>query len=261
MAMYWCLGMYGSASTWTFNVVRKLAAAASPERPVTATFVSHTLDELGAPAAADTTLVVKTHAATCAAALAERARRIIVTVRDPRDAIASLMAHNKAPFELALRVTEAGLRMCGAYAADPRALLLRFEDRFFEAPHTITRLAATLPHALSPGELQRIHAETRREAIDAFIAGLETLPGVASGFDSMTGQIDTYDPRTGWHKHHAGRKGESGRWRRELTPHQTARIEDRMLRSMRRFGYAPAQPARGATGDSLPQPIRASPPM
>ena len=28
--LYWCLGMYGSASTWTFNVVLKHATALNP---------------------------------------------------------------------------------------------------------------------------------------------------------------------------------------------------------------------------------------
>jgi hypothetical protein len=230
--------MYGSASTWTFNVVQLLAAAMTPERPVLGRFVSDSLEGLDAP---DSFVVVKTHAAPAARALAERARTIIVTIRDPRDAIASLMAHNKAPFPLALQATQASAQMCAAYASDPRAVLLRFEDRFFEREATIDRLAATLPGTLSPQDRARIIAQTRREAIDSFIAGLDTMPGVRSGFDTMTGQNDVFDPATGWHRHHAGRKGETGRWQQELSANQVARIEALLLGVMRRFGYEAAK--------------------
>jgi hypothetical protein len=108
--------------------------------------------------------------------LSARATAILITIRDPRDAVASLMAHNRAPFDLALRATAATTRICGRFATDPRALLLRFEDRFFDDPQTIPRIAATLPGLLSDADRDRIFAETRRGAIDSFIAGLATLP-------------------------------------------------------------------------------------
>jgi hypothetical protein len=67
--MHWCLGMYGSASTWTFYVLQKLAAVLIPERPVVTRFLDHVanLEAEGA------TLIVKTHVASAHAEIAARA--------------------------------------------------------------------------------------------------------------------------------------------------------------------------------------------
>src|SRR5580658_8007975 len=122
--MHWCLGMYGSASTWTFNVVQKLAAVLVPDRPVVSHFVNDSLDEVDPSAG---TLVVKTHATSLGEELASRARAIIITIRDPRDSLASLMTHNKVPLDIALNVIEASARICARYASHERAMLLRFD--------------------------------------------------------------------------------------------------------------------------------------
>jgi hypothetical protein len=111
--------MYGSASTWTFNAVRQVAAAVMPDRPVTTLFVSDSVADVDA---AEGTVVVKTHATPAVNELAERASTIVITVRDPRDAVASLLAHNKAPFELAVRAIQATALMCARFATDPRAI-------------------------------------------------------------------------------------------------------------------------------------------
>ncbi len=233
--------MYGSASTWTFNVVQKLAAVLVPDRPVVPRFIGGSLAGLDRAAG---TLVVKTHATPVADELARRASAIVITIRDPRDAIASLMAHNKAPFDLALRVTEATAVMCRRFAADDRAVLLRFRDKFYDDVTTIERIAATFHRPLSAADRDRIFAETRRSAVEDFIAKLETLPTAKSHIEPRTGQHDTYDELTAWHKHHAGRKGEVRRWQRELSPQQVAVIEGRLRPWMETFGYQLTTPPR-----------------
>lgn len=238
--MYWCLGMYGSASTWTFNLVQKLAATLRPERPVLPRFVAESLADLDP---ADGTCVVKTHASPVAAELARRASAIIITIRDPRDAIASLMAHNKAPFDLALHATEATALMCQQVATHPLASLFRFEDRFYDKHETIEKIAAYFGRSLSDKDRDRLFSETRREAVETLIAGFGSLPTVVRDFDELTGQQDTYDPATGWHAHHAGRSGEIGRWRRALSASQVAAIERGLADWMRSFGYMPSTPA------------------
>jgi len=242
--MYWCLGMYGSASTWTYNVVLQVAATLLPARPVLSRFVTDALPTQEEAEA--NTFVVKTHAAPAYEELARRATAIIVTIRDPRDAIASLLAHNRPPFDTALDVTAQTAGMCGHFMADPRALALKFEDRFFDDPATVGRIAARFPGTLPDADAARIFAALRRDAVDRFIANLEGEPSARTEFDDVTGRWDTYDPVTQWHKHHAGRTAEVGRWRRELTQEQAAAIEQRLGAWMRRFGYAPAPPRREA---------------
>ena len=237
--MHWCLGMYGSASTWTFDLVRRVAAAVVPDRPVVSHFINEPLTDLDLSAG---TVVVKTHAVPEPDELARSATAIIITIRDPRDAIASLMAHNKASFDLALGVTEATAAMCAKFATHQRAMLLRFEDRFFDDPTMPEKIAATFGKQLSDADRLRIFAETRRASIDAFIANIETRPTATRYFDELTGQPEIYDTVTLWHKHHAGRKGETGRWRNELSSVQAAAIEARLYRWMERFGYRPVTP-------------------
>ena len=238
--MIWCLGMYGSASTWTFNLVQQVAAAMVPDKPVLASFAAEADMVPTAEAAADRTVIVKTHAAPAYRALAERATTIVVSIRDPRDAVASLLAHNQPPFDVALHVTEATAGMCGHFSADPRAVALRFEDRFFDDPATLIRVAARFPGTLPGPDAARIWAGLRRDAVESFIARLDEVPTAETVFDQVTGHWDTFDPVTGWHKHHAGRSAEVGRWRRELTAAQALAVEQRLAAWMTRFGYPPA---------------------
>jgi hypothetical protein len=234
--MFWCLGMYGSASTWTFNVVQKIAASLAPATPVIPLFVASTLPDCDETSG---TLVVKSHATAVARELGRRSEAIVITIRDPRDAVASLMQHNKAPFDLALAVTEASAATCARFIAHRRAVLFKFEDRFFDDPATVDRIAALLPGALSPPDSRRIFDELRRDSVDAFIANLEALPTTERSLDELTGQWDTYDEATGWHKHHAGRNAEVGRWRHQLSDRQVQIIQGRMQYLMERFGYLP----------------------
>jgi hypothetical protein len=234
--MFWCLGMYSSASTWAFNVVQQIAGSIAPAKPVLPAFVVDALPDCDEDSR---TLVVKTHATTIAEELNRRAQAIIITIRDPRDAVASLMRHNKAPFDTALDVTAASAWTCAQFATHRRSALLKFEDRFFDDPGTIEHIAALFPGELPSSVSRRIFAQLRRDSVDAFIANLETLPTAECLFDGVTGQWDMYDEVTGWHKHHAGRNAEVGRWRRDLSDLQVLTIQRRLRPWMESFGYCP----------------------
>jgi hypothetical protein len=232
--MFWCLGMYSSASTWMYNVVQEVARILSPTRTVTPIFVYAALPDLSEATGYP---VIKTHAGGNADELGQLAKAIIITIRDPRDAIASLMIHNGVPFDFALDVTEASAWACARFIGHERAILFRYEEGFFDDPSTVGRIAAACSHVLSLAECERIFSMFRREVVEAFIANMEALPTSNTEFDDIAGQWDIYDEVTGWHKHHAGRKGETGRWRHELSSVQIQAIEDRMRQWMIRLGY------------------------
>jgi hypothetical protein len=97
--MFWCLDMFSSASTWTFNVVHQVAARVWPGGAPRSLFLD--FDD-GLPAI-DDMLIVKTHGSAVARALGQRAAGIVITLRDPRDAVVSLMQGNRLPFDIALR--------------------------------------------------------------------------------------------------------------------------------------------------------------
>jgi hypothetical protein len=231
--MFWCLGMFSSASTWTFNVVQQVAAGVWPGGAPRSLFLD--FDD-GLPPL-DDSLIVKTHGSVVARELGQLAAGIVITLRDPRDAVVSLMTSNKLPFEIALRMTEVSAMTCVPFVRHPRALVFRFEDRFFEDPVTVERIAALFPETLPVAECARIFAALRREAVDAFIAEIDGKPTTQGGFNAVIGQHDVFNVATGWHKHHAGRKGEVGRWHRDLSDAQVQAIEQRLRPLMERMGY------------------------
>jgi hypothetical protein len=231
----WCLGMYASASTWLFNVVLKIARTLYPGRSVIGGFV-HTLANLEVTRGTAGLAIVKSHETEPAAAdeLGRLAATIFVSIRDPRDVVASLMTFQGHGFDEALQLAEASARLCCRFGRDPRAALLRYENGFVDDPGTLALLAARLGGTLAAQEQARIFDESRRPAIERYIAGIDRMPTTL--WSRQTG--DYLDPATHWHRHHANRTGEIGRWRRVLSPSQTAMIESSLADWTAKFDYA-----------------------
>jgi hypothetical protein len=143
--MQWCLGMYASGSTWLYNALRLVAGAAAPARAVRACYVAAPDDVPDLDPSVRQ--IVKSHDVepATAALLEQRATRILVTLRDPRDAVASLMRHMRHDFGAALARVESSARFCAARGTDPRATVLRYETGFIDDPATLDGLPGSLP--------------------------------------------------------------------------------------------------------------------
>jgi hypothetical protein len=243
MRTVWSVGMHASGSTWVYNVIRGLVQATGAR--LAAGFANTEADLAALPTGADI-LVVKTHdlADAAAEALHARAPAVVASIRDPRDAVASLMTYQRYPFDLALATISRSAGFTTATAERTNALLLRYEAGFVDDPATVNRIATHLGLPCDEQTAGCIHAAHRRDAVERLIGGLETLPGAHR--DVRSGDI--YDPQTQWHRHHAGRSGEVGRWRRAL-PGDQARVVDFALANwMDRHGYArAATPAPSGT--------------
>jgi hypothetical protein len=177
--------------------------------------------------AAGRSVVVKSHEITDAATvdwLAAKAGKILITLRDPRDAVTSLMMYHGYAFERALDHVDEAARLCVRFAADRRALVLAYEGRFFEKPETLAALDGVLGLNTAAAARQVIFDRLRRGEVEKHIANMPRMAGVLQ--DRVSG--DMLDPRTHWHTHHAGRSGEIGRWRHGLTAGQVARVEERL---------------------------------
>jgi hypothetical protein len=219
----WCLGMYASASTWLFNVVREMAA---PHGEVETHFWAGPAD-LSGPAQAGRLTVIKSHEISDPATvewLSKHAEKIIVSIRDPRDAVTSLMMYHGYPFERALDHVDASARLCVRFAAERQALVLHYESAFFEKPETLGKLASFLEFESAADTNDMIFNRLRRAEVEKHIANMPRLPGILQ--DRVSG--DMLDPRTHWHTHHAGRSGEIGRWRHRLTAAQAKRVEAKL---------------------------------
>lgn len=239
MSVLWCQGMFASGSTWLYNVARSVAAELEPAREVQGRFVFSREDTLGlGPREGNQTIrhVVKSHQTIAGVyEIAAEADAILVTLRDPRDAVVSLMQYSNFSFQRALfnvcRAAEACIRL----GANPRAVTLHYERGFIDDPSTIDGVARHMGGAIAVARRDEIFAANRRAAVEAFIGRLDDQPTTIRDRDG-----DVYDLASHWHRHHAGRTGESGRWRRLLYPAQIYGIEANLRNWMDCFGYLPA---------------------
>ena len=232
-ALYWCIGLYASGSTWLFNAGKKVAAACGLQSGLVSSFITNQAELVFPPGAQ--TAIVKTHETDDAAAqtLAVQSQTIWLSLRDPRDCVTSLMLYQDYPFDEALDVITDAARSCLAVLIHPRMRLFRFEDKFYDNPETLDVIAASFGRKLAAGDRNRIYAETRRPAIEAFISRFPDVLSVAVQPES--GHFVDLD--TQWHTHHRGRDGVVGRWRGMLTVEQVTAIETRLGSSMARLGY------------------------
>ena len=231
----WCLGIRSSGSTWVYNVVRKVAEVLLPGKPILGPYIVRAPD---VPPLDDPSrlVIAKSHETDVAAAtaLAGNAHAIWISIRDPRDCVASLMQYHHLEFETALRHIASDATFCTQFTTHPRAHVLRYEAGFVDAIVTIDQIAGSLGGSLTASDRNRIFAETRRQAIEAFIRDLDKLPRAL-----RPAPDDLVDPVTKWHNHHAERTGEVGRWRHALTPEQVVKIERRLGDWMNAVGYHP----------------------
>lgn len=215
--------MYASASTWLFNVVRQMSALHGTVRT---DFLSGR-SGLPADVPAGGVCLFKSHEISDPSTLedvARRAAKIIITIRDPRDAVTSMMLYHGYPFERALDYVGEAARLCVRFAPDARSLLLPYERRFFEDAGTLAVIDRHLGYATAAEKLQAIFESMRRGEVEKHIARLPSLPGVLQ--DRVSG--DMLDPGTHWHTHHSGRSGEIGRWKHMLEAEQVRRVEERL---------------------------------
>ncbi len=170
------IGLHASASTWVFNVVRELMIATSGEAGVLTLYAD---DPAGIPdetARAGRHLVIKSHHGSAAldAWLAAHQARVLASVRDPRDACVSMSQRFGA--NLAATTRWIANDCDRLLRLPPPPLLLRYEDRFFELPDTVTRLGHALGLRTTAGQRAAIFDRYRTEDVREFARTLAELP-------------------------------------------------------------------------------------
>jgi len=227
------LGLRGSASTWAYNVARELLAASCGEAQVVACFANAPADLLGEARALGRRVVCKTHGFAGLDVLAHLAQaRLVATVRDPRDAVVSLVERFGSPLDAAVR----GVAQTCQYAAWCGAvgqLVLRYEDRFFDEPEAVARVARHLGLPPDPAAEARIFAAWRTEQVRAFAQSVATLPPERVVSD---GRVYLYDRLTQVHRTHIG-DGRVGKWRERLDATARADLTRLFAPFLDRFGY------------------------
>ena len=238
-----CSGIMRSASTWSYNVCRELAVRAATRR-------SEAL-ALGYSNDTDLTLagwlrqareqnlvlrgVMKAHVIgpRTRAAIARGRVGNVFTIRDPRDAMASMLlfgqekseAEKTDLIESYRQVLEQGL----AFLGDGHSLVVRYEEMVGDPRAQIRAIAGYMHTQVTQAGIAAIDAATGTERAATVVARLETEtpPGV-----------DHFDPVTNLHVSHL-HGGIVGRWRRELSPDFAARLQQAFRPYLQAYGYEP----------------------
>jgi hypothetical protein len=223
-------GLLSSGSTWVFNVVAGLLRA---EGRSVVQFFAGELQEFPEGAEHADIALIKCHAPSQSLRVYRRMTHAatLLSVRDPRDAVASLMQRFGMPFEAACRRVAGSAEAAVALLATGDPLVLRYEDRFCDQAETVGRIAAYLGLFLPAATLQAIHDDLRREKVAEKIAAL----GRAGKFGEGAAW-DVFDPQTHWHPGHVG-DAESGKFSRLLSPDEQAEVLAATADFCRVFGY------------------------
>jgi hypothetical protein len=202
------IGLHGSASTAVFNIVRELMEAALGASNVLAVY-SETAAPLLNGAAASRHVVLKSHhpGEDVDALLWLAKAKVILSIRDPRDAALSMAARFNAPVAQALEWISEDCRHLLRHA-EAGHMLLRYEDRFFEDRALPARLAGYLGLEVDTATCAAIAGRYSTEAVRAFAASLAALPA-GRVIDNGLNLVDTV---TQIHSTHV-RDARSGKWR------------------------------------------------
>jgi hypothetical protein len=225
------VGLHGSASTWVFNVARRLLIDAQGEASVSH-FYADRLSELRAVPDPPPHMLVKSHHGSAELDEWLKARRatLLVSIRDPRDAALSMSQR----FDTPLQHTAIWIRNdCNRVLRilPESRLLLRYEDRYFDDPASVARVAQCLDLQAAPEVMSDIFDEFRTEGVRDFASRISQLPRERV---AMVGEFPM-DRVTQILAPHIG-DGRSGKWR-ELPPIAQARLTALYRPFLERFAY------------------------
>ena len=214
-----CAGLYGSGSTWIFNVTRQLF-----QTVLGAATSQLYLDEVGeieeAALRSDDYLVLKSHRPSPAVRALTRMGNtpILLSVRDPRDAIVSQMTRFELLFEEALEGVKESAAALLPLREHPNMLLLRYETGFTREPNTLTMIGRQIGVTVHQTDRDALFAAHTPEAVTATIDKLEKR-----GVFGDASPANAWDPDTHWHPFHVG-DGRVGKWSGYLSPRELAEV-------------------------------------
>ena len=211
-----CAGTRSSASTWLYNVIAEIlrhrgeAEANSYTRadesrsPVYGNVRQFYADSPRGFSKynprADTLVVQTQQPSDALSALAAGSQfQVVMTIREPRDAVASLMKRFGFSFSGAFNaVAEGDARMVELFGRSA-PLVLRFEDRFYEREVTIAAVAEYLGIDLPAMLVREIFNALTRESVVKKIESMRRS-GILDDLMNPT----RHDPQTRWRLGHVG---------------------------------------------------------
>jgi hypothetical protein len=228
-----CLGLYSSGSTWVFNVIRQIWQAEAKAGAFRSLYLDSEMD-LPLDIFDASYIALKTHKPpdlptdSLMRLVAICRGPVIVSIRDPRDAVASLMQRFGMPFDRALDSVAASAQSIMKVAGTRTIFLLRYEDGFVGSAGAFDAIAAQIG-ATPSSRLKR--SILHRLTPDAVSRQVELLSeaGVIS-------EERPWDPQTHWHRGHVG-DGRVGKYGDILSDTRQRFVLWRTASFCQRFGY------------------------
>ena len=227
------VGLHGSASTWVFNVARELAIADIGQDRVVAGYADVPSELPAAANQPEKCVVIKSHHGSPAldAWLKAARARLILSVRDPRDASVSMAQRFKVPLNQTVGWLMNDCARMLRLAAENHAVL-RYEDGFFEDTAYVDVVARELGLPITPRLARAIAARYTTDAVRAQAALLSELPAERIqmvGAFRMDRVTQILEPHVG--------DGRTGKWLDLPAPVQ-AELTRLFAEFLETFGYA-----------------------
>jgi hypothetical protein len=156
---------------------------------------------------------------------------VLITIREPRDAIASLMNRFGHTFETSLNEVSRGGERLIELSQTGRPLVLRYERNFISRPDTVERLCKKLRLVLSRDFVSQIVDSLKVENVERKIAALEK-----KGVFGVRPDPDRFDAKTHWHPGHIGNR-QIGKYADVLSTQMQQRVLCAMANYCAKFGY------------------------
>ena len=225
-------GLYGSGSTWLFNVLRLLVSSRGYDK-VTSAYSDFPSDSWPLhPRSPIEQLIIKTHKPpNFLIEAAKRGTSVIVTVRDPRDCVASLMTRFLYDLDTAsnIVVQSANRILLLKSVCDP--LIFRYEDNFIGRRTTISSICELLELSIDENVRDDVLADLSAENVRARIN-----KQIEEGTLDASSPKDSFELDSHWHPGHIGDQ-QIGKYRKVLTSCEADRICARTAEFMKEFCY------------------------
>lgn len=228
-----CAGLYSSASTWAFNITAELLRDHREGR--LATIYADNLDDRATEAIkASDCFVVKSHMpdASICALCAEAMLPVVMTIRDPCDAIASLMLRFGQDFDGALNAVGRSAEHLLTLQHQSKPIVLRYESSFTTNHFEIARIAFHLGVVVGEGRIDQLLRLFTPSAVTSRITNL-LAKGVLSGRHPLL----EWEEGTHWHPFHIG-DGRVGKSKDVLSAQQIEATICRTAAFCEFYGYS-----------------------
>ncbi len=183
-----CLGLKSSGSTWLYNVAIRILKEAHPGKGAVRAFFADNSAMIPKGAEKAQVLVIKSHEPSTAILFFTRFARgqVLVTVREPRDSVASLMLRFGHSFESALKDVREGGKHVMALARSGGGWCCVTKDGFPDKERTVDEVAAFLGVKISRACATASSARSPREAVQKKIKTLHSGVTDPNAFDPTT---------------------------------------------------------------------------